>query len=181
MNIRLETKVDQSKQRWANYVQAILKYEFGILSVLLFLILFGVESYWRSLYPGDHALRLGGIGSLIGLGLLICGVYRASAPWLRYRKIWMRVPDRHIRLTLTDDYMEQEVPGLWQWQYRWCTFSGVTESSSAFVLKSRGNDIEIPKSELKDPKVAGELRAFLTARFPVKATAFVKSDKSIGG
>ena len=84
----------------------------------------------------------------------------------RLRKQSLLFADHRSYLTLTADYLEREVPGLWQERIQWSALTEFKEHKSSFLLKFGEEVFWLFKRQLKTEAAVAELRVFLTARAP---------------
>jgi hypothetical protein len=165
MNIRIEHQAKRVPGlQWWEIVFPIFHHRFGGLSLVLFFILLATETIDRHLLHEGGPLAIGGVGTLIGLGLLVGAIFISSISSVRYRKRSLAFADHRWSLTLTDDYFEREVPGLWQEQHRWPLLTEFREYGSAFDLSFGETGIWIRKIDLRNSTAIAELRVFLQAR-----------------
>ncbi|MBP7827590.1 MAG: hypothetical protein KA236_13685 [Verrucomicrobia bacterium] len=165
MNIHIERQVAHADRRgFADYTLPIFTHRFGVVSVLLFVTLVATESYYRNALHKDKVLYLGGLGSLIGFCVLFRAVLAANASWKRYTNRPACEPDFRSYVTLTDDYVEKGVAGLWHQRFNWRLLTRFQEHASRFLLEMEVAQIVIEKADLKSEDLSAEIRAFLTSK-----------------
>ena len=169
MNIQIQRKGrPASRLGLLDYLLPFFSDRSGFLSVVIFTILVVEESHYRRVIYGDGSL-FGGLGSSIGICMLLGSAAGITVPWIRYRQ-FARDPKYHAFVAITEDYMEEGVDGLWQKRFHWPMLMGFKESDTRFILKMRLAEIIIEKRDLIDVATPDELRSFLNAKMCPKGS-----------
>jgi hypothetical protein len=156
------------KDRKWDFVLTILETPFGLVCFLIYLLLLGDESYYRTRISTEpNTIFIGGFCSFIGLFLLV-GMMRAV---YKHRKRYTghMAPNSEYYIVLDDNGYERGVKGFWSESRSWKMVSGYKEHTKSFTLRSGLNPLVISKNDFKKPEDVDALREFLKKQFSVPA------------
>ena len=169
MNIRVEQFGNENlRTSWMLHIKPVLAEPLGLVSVLLYAILFITDTYYRNALYDDARTYVGGPSSVLGLVVLVVGARSVLRSWRRYIE---RVEDGSSRhyLVLTDEYMEKGITGVSHWRVNWKALTSFAEDRWAFYPKMPVNAFPIWKADLGGEDRIAEVRSFLAHASAVSA------------
>ena len=143
----------------------VLAYPCGLASLALFLILLLIETYYQNLSAKPGTTYIGGLGTWLGLLILIGAVINANRPWSDFLRLIKSGEVKEPYIDLTDDYVESGIENLGYHRHSWISLVKMAEGPKSFTLTMKfGAQIGIFKSDLDKKVTVEELRTFLNGK-----------------
>jgi hypothetical protein len=161
VNVKIVKPYKPLKKKWLGAFFQFARNNFGIVSIILFLILLVSESCYRTLLNKElHVLCIGGIASFLGFIILLPTLVHGHRKTKKYAQDYER-RQASAYTVLTDEYLEKGLIGFWSMRYDWRLLSGYTETKDSFILDAGNEFVIIEKPDLQNQATLEDFRIFL--------------------